>query len=113
MARAEWEKAIERNEAPPARVRVTGLRRDAYAEFTFSLGDKALTVELILPFAAFGEFCAERRADVLPPAPKVGEAIERLAWRLRRPELYRLLGYIPPQVRASASDHPPSANPQS
>ncbi len=78
---------------PVCRVRITGLRRDTYVEFEFSLGDDTLSVELILPFAAFAEFRAERRAQVLPPAPHVADAIERLAWRLRRPDLFRLLGY--------------------
>lgn len=78
---------------PAARVRVTGLRRDAYVEFEFSLGDDVLSVELILPFAAFAEFRAERQARVLPPEPPVAAAIERLAWRLHRPDLFRLLGY--------------------
>jgi phenol/toluene 2-monooxygenase (NADH) P0/A0 len=92
---------------PPARVRVTGLRRDAYAEFAFTLGDDTLTVELILPFAAFAEFRAARQARVLPPEPEVGAAIERLAWRLHRPELFRQLGYEPahrPQTHATTRD---------
>jgi phenol hydroxylase P0 protein len=93
MGRAGWEEAVEHGTAPPARVRIIGLRRDAYVEFVFSLGDDTLTVELILPFAGFAEFYAQRRATIAPPAPDIGEQIERLAWRLHRPELFRQLGY--------------------
>ncbi|WP_146101749.1 phenol hydroxylase subunit [Rhodopila globiformis] len=105
MGRAGWEEAVEHGAAPPARVRVTGLRRDAYVEFVFSLGDDTLTVELILPFAGFAEFCAQRRATIETPAPDIGAQIERLAWRLRRPELFRQLGYIalPAQAAPASS----------
>jgi phenol hydroxylase P0 protein len=87
---------------PTAFIRIIGLRRDAYAEFAFSLGDDTLTVELILPFVAFAEFCAARQARLLAPSAEIGEAIERLAWRLHRPELFRLLGYNSPRLQGTA-----------
>jgi phenol hydroxylase P0 protein len=103
MARAVQAETIERQgELPAALIRIIGLRRDTYVEFQFSLGDEVLTVELILPFVAFAEFCAARQARVLPPSPEIGEAIERLAWRLRRPDLFHLLGYASPRVLGAA-----------
>jgi hypothetical protein len=62
-----------------SRVRVTGLRRDAYVEFDFSLGDDALSIELIPPFSAFAEFRTARQAQVLPNTPPVAEVIEHLS----------------------------------
>lgn len=52
-------------------VQVTGLRQGRFVEFTFTLGDEDLSVDLILPRAAFDAFCAERGAIRLPPAPRV------------------------------------------
>ncbi|WP_218140066.1 phenol hydroxylase subunit [Solimonas aquatica] len=43
-------------------VRVTGRRPDGYVEFQFSIHHQELFVELILPAAAFEDFC--RRNDV-------------------------------------------------
>jgi phenol hydroxylase P0 protein len=38
-------------------VRVTDLRRDGFVEFEFAIGEPELLVEMILPTAAFDEFC--------------------------------------------------------
>jgi phenol hydroxylase P0 protein len=70
-------------------VRVTGTRLDRYVEFEFSVNDADLTVELILPFAAFDEFCALQEAVVLPPEPEAAGELELLAWRSRQPGLLR------------------------
>jgi phenol hydroxylase P0 protein len=68
-------------------VRVTGLRREKFVEFEFSVGDPDLTIELILPTAAFAEFCAENQVTMLPPAPDGAAAMDRLGPGLyRRPE---------------------------
>jgi len=72
-----------------AYVRVTGTRLDRYVEFEFSVNDADLTVELILPFAAFDEFCRQRGATVLPPEPEAAQELEKLAWRTRQPGLLR------------------------
>lgn len=48
-------------------VRILGTRLGRYVEFEYSLGDGCLAIELILPLAAFEEFCAARQAVVLPP----------------------------------------------
>ena len=70
-------------------VRVTGVRSGRHVEFEFSVNDADLTVELILPFAAFEEFCALQEAVRLPPAGDVGDEYEKLAWRSRQPGLLR------------------------
>ncbi|MGO9391752.1 phenol hydroxylase subunit [Rhodoblastus sp.] len=70
-------------------VRVTGARLDKYVEFEFSVNDADLTVELILPFAAFDEFCRLQNVTVLPPEPAAAARLEQLAWRSRQPGLLR------------------------
>ena len=46
-------------------VRVTDRDRHGNVEFQFSIGDPSLYLEMILPAAAFGEFCREHCARVL------------------------------------------------
>lgn len=72
-----------------AHVRILGVRSGKFIEFEYSLDDGVLAIELILPPAAFEEFCRARGADVLPPDPQTGEAIERMAWRTGQPGLLR------------------------
>lgn len=59
-------------------VRVTGMRLGRYVEFEFSLNDADLTVELVMPPAAFQEFCAAQKATVLPPADAAAGALAGL-----------------------------------
>lgn len=70
---------------PPPTVRITGIRRNRFVEFDYSVGDRDLSVELIMPFAAFDEFCRREGAVMLPPE---GDAPlpERLAGLYRAPE---------------------------
>ena len=70
-------------------VRVTGVRSGRYVEFEFSVNDADLTVELILPFSAFEEFCTLQEAARLPPAAEVANELDKLAWRARQPGLLR------------------------
>ncbi len=42
-------------------VRVTGAARGGFIEFQFSIGDPTLYLEMILPRAAFEEFCATNK----------------------------------------------------
>lgn len=70
-------------------VRIIGSRLDRYVEFEFTVDDPDLTVELILPFGAFEEFCKMQGAEILPPAPDVAQELERQAWRAHRPGLLR------------------------
>jgi phenol hydroxylase P0 protein len=43
-------------------VRVTGINRRGFVEFEFSVGIPELCVELMLPRAAFEEFCVDQKA---------------------------------------------------
>ncbi len=70
-------------------VRVTGVRSGRYVEFEFSVNDADLTVELILPFAAFEEFCTMQEAVRIQPEGEVANELEKLAWRTRQPGLLR------------------------
>jgi phenol hydroxylase P0 protein len=43
--------------APTCFVRVTGEQAGRFVEFEFAVGDPELSIEMILPFHAFDEFC--------------------------------------------------------
>lgn len=81
-------------------VRVIGSRLDTYVEFEFSVNDADLTVELILPFRAFEDFCERQNAVVLPPDPAIADAMERQAWRLHQPGLLRRVAGREPDANA-------------
>ena len=49
-------------------VRVCEQRPGSFIEFEFAIGDPALCVELVLPEAAFHEFCLINAVIVLEPA---------------------------------------------
>ena len=51
--------------AQPCYVRLRMLRADGFVEFDFSIGDPDLSVDLILPRAAYEEFCAINRVRFL------------------------------------------------
>jgi phenol hydroxylase P0 protein len=60
-------------------VRVCEQRPDGFIEFEFAIGDPALCVELMLPEAAFHEFCLANEVIVLDPAkPGQGDWVARL-----------------------------------
>ncbi|MGC2856307.1 phenol hydroxylase subunit [Novispirillum sp. DQ9] len=71
-------------------VRVTGMRLGRFVEFEFSLNDADLTVELVMPPAAFQEFCAAHDATVLPPADTAAGTLAGL--------------YRPPAAQGSQGD---------
>jgi phenol hydroxylase P0 protein len=48
-------------------VRVTEQRADGVVAFEFAIGWPELSVELLLPAAAFEEFCAKNRVERLAP----------------------------------------------
>lgn len=77
-----------REYVPPigqAYVRVTGERLGKYVEFEFSIDDKDLTVELIMPHEAFRLFCEKHRVRFLR-RPEEGEGDEP---QTSRPGLFR------------------------
>ncbi|HEY0834389.1 MAG TPA: phenol hydroxylase subunit [Azospirillum sp.] len=74
--------------AMTAYIRVVGVRNNRFVEFEFSLNDEDLTVELILPIAAFDEFCRRYDAVVLDDVvlDDGGALRDRGAGLYRRPE---------------------------
>ncbi len=46
-------------------VRVTNLNHHGNVEFQFSIGDPSLYLEMVLPPAAFDEFCADHEVRML------------------------------------------------
>jgi phenol hydroxylase P0 protein len=55
-------------------VRVLGRRADGLVSFEFSIGWPELAVELLLPAAAFAEFCSANRVTFLDPQAGDGPA---------------------------------------
>ena len=52
-------------------VRVTRTDRPGYVEFQYAIGDPALHLDMILPPAAFAEFCARHQVVRLPALESV------------------------------------------
>lgn len=68
-----------------AYVRVTGERLGKYVEFEFSIDDEDLTVELIMPHAAFRHFCDKHQVQIIQNPKEIGaDSDDR-----QRPGLYR------------------------
>lgn len=86
-------------------VRVTNVRSGRYVEFEFSVNDADLTVELILPLAAFEEFCVLQEAVRLPATAEVASEYEKLAWRARQPGLLRRIQAASEDALLEASCH--------
>jgi phenol/toluene 2-monooxygenase (NADH) P0/A0 len=63
-------------------VRVTGTR-NGLIEFEYGVGDLSLALELMLPPAAFEDFCRANAVEVLSDAPEevLDEAARAMAWR--------------------------------
>lgn len=66
-------------------VYVTGIQRDRFVEFEFSVGDPDLAVEMIMPVSAFEEFCQQHNASVLNEDEFAKVEYERLKWRFGLP----------------------------
>lgn len=66
-------------------VRVTRRRPDGFVEFDFAIGDPDLCVDLILPAAAFDEFCAVNRVQHLTAAQGAAVDHEQSKWRYGQP----------------------------
>lgn len=64
-------------------VRVTGCRAKDFIEFDFAVGSPDLFVELILPEAAFAEFCRHNDVVLLPSGSEDADSHDALTWRLR------------------------------
>jgi phenol hydroxylase P0 protein len=70
---------------PPCFVRLRERRADGFVEFDFSMGDVDLCVELILPQAAFDEFCAVNQVQHI--TAEQGEQLDadQAKWRYGHP----------------------------
>ncbi|WP_259199188.1 phenol hydroxylase subunit [Arhodomonas aquaeolei] len=64
-----------------AYVNVTNRRSDGFVEFDFSFGDADLYIEMILPEAAFEEFCTHNDAARISPEQAARWEAERQKWR--------------------------------
>lgn len=66
-------------------VRVCAWRDNGFVEFEFAIGDPALCVELMLPSAAFHEFCLANEVIMLDPLTESqGDWVARLNEATRR-----------------------------
>jgi len=68
-------------------VRVTQERTDGFVEFDFAIGDPELCVDLILPRAAFDEFCTSHRVRFIDDAQAAALEAERAKWRYGQPDV--------------------------
>ncbi len=72
---------------PACFVRVREHRSDGFIEFDFAIQDPSLTVELILPEAAFKEFCATHRVRHLSAQEGAQVDADQAKWRYGQPGL--------------------------
>lgn len=76
---------------PPARdnrfedmtryVRVRGETKGGFVEFDFAIGDPSLYVELVLPRAAFHEFCSRNRVVIMSEEQAAAVDADMDKWR--------------------------------
>ncbi len=59
-------------------VRVTNVRRGRFIEFQFFWGGPDLSIDLVLPYPAFAEFCADNKTVILPADTQAQQALDRL-----------------------------------
>ena len=62
-------------------VRVLGIRRSTFVEFSFAHGDRDLSVELVLPYDAFAELCRHYQVETIESEPGVALALGELRRR--------------------------------
>ena len=62
-------------------VRVLGIRRSTFVEFSFAHGDPDLAVELVLPYGAFAELCRHYQVQTIESEPGVRAALDELRRR--------------------------------
>ena len=62
-------------------VRVTGIRKNAFVEFDFSIDDPTLFIELVLPFDQFQAFCTRHQVKQLSAEQQTRVDLDKLKWR--------------------------------
>ncbi len=75
----------EPGEGLRAFVRVLGVRREKFVEFSFAVSHEELSVELVMPLAAFLDFRDRYHAEMLDPAPAAALAFDDLMRRNVQP----------------------------
>ncbi|MFC2995937.1 phenol hydroxylase subunit [Acinetobacter sichuanensis] len=70
---------------PVCFVHVTGTQNNKFVEFEFSIGDPDLSVELIMPFDAFEEFCTQHNVQKLSASEQAKIEFDRMKWRYGQP----------------------------
>ncbi|MGB1563494.1 MAG: phenol hydroxylase subunit [Sinimarinibacterium flocculans] len=68
-------------------VRFRELRADGYVEFTFSIGDPQLGVELTMPLEQYKEFCRTHKVTYLTRDQCESIDLESSKWRFGAPGL--------------------------
>lgn len=66
-------------------VRVTGTLAERFVEFEFAIGDPELSVELVMQFDQFREFCATHEVTHLTADEGARLDYERMKWRFGAP----------------------------
>jgi phenol hydroxylase P0 protein len=66
-------------------VRIRKSSASGYVSFDFAINDPSLSVELILPYPAFVEFCDQNNVVFMTPEQGAQVDRERLKWRTGRP----------------------------
>ncbi|ABM95241.1 MAG: phenol hydroxylase subunit [Methylibium sp.] len=69
----------------PCYVRVTGTLDERFVEFEFAIGDPELSVELVMQFEQFREFCATHEVTHLSAEEGARLDFERMKWRFGAP----------------------------
>lgn len=69
----------------PCFVRVTGTLAQRFVTFEFAIGDPEMSVDLVLQFDQFREFCARHDVTHLTPEEGVRLDYERMKWRFGAP----------------------------
>ena len=62
-------------------VRITSRDRPGFVEFNFSINDPSLYLEMILPVAAFNEFCRTNQVTFLTDEQAEAVAQQQEKWR--------------------------------
>jgi len=60
-------------------VRVFGIRGGKFIEFDFTVGSEELTIELVMPYAAYKEFCETNHVAEIECMADVKQAYDKLA----------------------------------
>jgi phenol/toluene 2-monooxygenase (NADH) P0/A0 len=64
-------------------VRITNERSEGFVEFDFAIGEPEVFAELILPRAAFEEFCESNGVTVLTKSDEPEQTESPWEWRLK------------------------------